>query len=41
MGFEVFKLLRATLKAIAPQPDPVGTDRGSGDAWADDLPASR
>ena len=35
------KTLRAKLKAIAPELDPICTHRGSGYALADDLPASR
>lgn len=35
------KTLRAKLKAIAPELDPICTHRGSGYAWADDLPLTR
>lgn len=35
------KTLRAKLKAVAPELDPICTHRGSGYAWADDLPLER
>lgn len=35
------KTLRAKLKSVAPELDPICTHRGSGYAWAEDLPTSR